>query len=199
MGIYRRPSGVYWLTLTVHGKQIWEPCRTHNKKRAQQILAIRSAEIAQGRYHRLVATKSPLLSAWADDFLATIREPSTKKRYSSSVKHLKAFFQKARLAEITPRDIELFKKQRLGEGIRTATVNRYLAVCRRMLKLATQQRIIGETPFSGGEFLEERKQRRLPHILTWKEQGRLLSVAPPRVRMLVVLGSETGMRTQEML
>src|ERR1017187_4021028 len=84
MGIYRRPSGVYWLTLTVHGKQIWEPCRTHNKKQAQKILAIRSAEISQGRYHRLVATKSPLLSAWADDFLATIREPSTKKRYSSS-------------------------------------------------------------------------------------------------------------------
>ena len=177
---------------------MFESCGTHNKKRAQQILAIRCAEIAQGR-HRIIPAKSPLLSVWADDFLATVREPSTKKRYSSSAKHLKAFFQKARLAEITPRDIELFKKQRLGEGIRTATVNRDLAVCRRMLKLATQQRIIGENPFAGGEFLEERKERRLPHILTWKEQDRLLAVAPPRVRMLIVLGSETGMRTQEML
>ena len=72
-------------------------------------------------------------------------------------------------------------------------------MCRRMLKLATQQRLTGETPFTGGEFLEERKQRRLPHILTWKEQNRLLAVASPRVRMLVVLGSESGMRTQEML
>jgi hypothetical protein len=26
MGIYRRFSGVYWLSLTVHGKQVFESC-----------------------------------------------------------------------------------------------------------------------------------------------------------------------------
>jgi integrase len=199
MGIYRRFSGVYWLSLTVHGKQVFESCGTHSKKLAKTIFAIRQAEIVQGRYHPLVATKSPLLSVWSEEFLGTVRDLSTKRRYFSSIQHLKAFFQKARLSEITPRDIEHFKKQRLGTGVRSATVNRDLAVLRRMLKLATQQRLIAETPFTGVEFLEERKQRRLPYVLTWKDQDRLLAVAPPRIRIFVVLGTETGMRTGEML
>jgi integrase len=187
------------MTYTAHGKQHFEACHTHNKRLAAKMLAIRQAEIAQGRYHHLVATKSPFLSVWSEEFLSTVRDVSTKRRYFSSIQHLKGFFQKARLAEITPRDIEHFKRQRLNEGVRSATVNRDLAVLRRMLKLATQQRLIAETPFTGVEFLEERKQRRLPHVLTWEEQDRLLAVAPPRIRVFVVLATETGMRTGEML
>ena len=198
LGLYRRFSGMYWMSYTIAGKQHHESTGTHDKKLATKIVLVRSAEIAQGR-HRIVPAKSPLLSTWSDDFLDSIPEPSTRKRYTSSVKHLKSVFPKARLAEITPRGIELFKQYRLGTAIRTATVNRDLAVLRRMLKLATQQRLIGETPFTGGEFLEERKQRRRPHILTWNEQTRLLAVAPPRIRMLVTLGTESGLRTQEML
>jgi integrase len=188
---------MFWLSLTVHGRQVFESCGTHCKKLAQKIFAIRSAEILQGRYHHLVATKSPLLSVWSDEFLSTVRNLSTKKRYFSSIQHLKEFFPKARLAEITSRDIEHFKKQRLASEVRSATVNRDLAVLRRMLKLATQQHFIAEIPFIG--FLEEKKSRRLPHVLTWVEQERLLAAAPPRIRILVVLGTETGMRTGEML
>ena len=197
LGIYRRKSGMYWLSLTVHGKQVFESCGTRSKKLAQKIFAIRSAEISQGRYHHLVATKSPLFSVWSEEFLGTIRNLSTKRRYFSSIQHLKAFFPKARLAEITSRDIEHFKKQRFSTEVRSATINRDLAVLRRTLKLATPQCLLAETPFIG--FLEERKQRRLPHVLTWEEQERLLAVAPPRIRILVVLGTETGMRTGEML
>jgi integrase len=115
---------------------------------------------------------------------------------SSSIRNLVSYFQKARISEITPRDIELFKKQRLSSGARPATVNRELAVCRRMLKLAFQQRLITENPFI--QLLEERRGRRLPHILTWVEQEKLLAVAPPRIRLEVVMGPETGVRTREM-
>ncbi len=36
-------------------------------------------------------------------------------------------------------------------------------------------------------------------MVTWEEQEKILAVAPPRVRVLRVLGVETGMRTGEML
>jgi integrase len=190
---------MWWMSFTLHGRQRYESCHTSSRREAQKVLQARLGEIAQGRYHAPVSTKSPLLSAWSDEFLKTIADENTKRRYKSSIGNLKAYFGKARLAEVTPRDLELFKQQRLSGGVRAATVNRDLAVCRRMLKLALQQRMISESPFTDGvELLEERKNRRQPHILSWEQQKNLLAVAPPRIRLEVVLGTETGMRTGEM-
>jgi integrase len=67
-------------------------------------------------------------------------------------------------------------------------------VLRRMLKLAALQRLIGHNPMSEVEFLEERKGRRQAHILTFDEQAWLTNVAPPHIRMLTVLLTETGLR-----
>ena len=78
--------------------------------------------------------------------------------------------------------------------MKSATVNRDLAVLRRMLNLAKKRRLIGQNPFAEVEFLEERQLRRLPHILRFDEQARLLAVARPHLRMLIVLITETGLR-----
>jgi integrase len=76
-------------------------------------------------------------------------------------------------------------------------VNRDLAVLRRMLTLAKKRRLIGQNPFGEVEFLEERKQRRQPHILTFEDQERLLAVAAPRLRVLIMLLTETGLRVNK--
>jgi integrase len=64
-----------------------------------------------------------------------------------------------------------------------------------MMRLARRRRYICESPFADVEFLEERKQRRRPHILTFEEEDRVLSAAPPHIRTLAVLILETGMRS----
>jgi integrase len=46
------------------------------------------------------------------------------------------------------------------------------------------------------DFLEERKQRRRPHILTFEEEDRVLAAAVPHIRALAVLILETGMRSR---
>lgn len=51
----------------------------------------------------------------------------------------------------------------------------------------------------GKFFANEYRDRRKPHILTLDEEKRLLAIARPRIRALIVLGVETGMRTGEML
>ena len=45
-------------------------------------------------------------------------------------------------------------------------------------------------------FLEECKQRRRPHILTFEEEDRVLAAAAPHIRPLAVLILETGMRSR---
>jgi integrase len=63
-----------------------------------------------------------------------------------------------------------------------------------------RERCLARSPFDRTKFfLNESRDRRKPHILSWDEQKKLLAVASPRLRVLIVLGVETGMRTGEML
>jgi integrase len=101
-----------------------------------------------------------------------------------------------KLSDITASAIEDFKEKRLSQGVRTATINRDLAVLHRMMKLAERKMLINETPFRDVDFFEERKQRRRPHILTFEEEDRMLAAAAPHIRALAVLILETGMRSR---
>jgi integrase len=81
-------------------------------------------------------------------------------------------------------------------GTRAATVNRDLAVLRHQLKIASKRRLVSMDLPASIEMLEERKERRQPHILNFDEEERLLAVAPDHIRMLVILILETGLRSR---
>jgi len=91
--------------------------------------------------------------------------------------------------------IEEFKAARLLFKVRAATVNRDLAVLRRMLGIAERKRLIRFPPFREIEMLEERKERRQPHILTFDEEKGLLATAADHIRALAILILETGLRS----
>lgn len=57
-----------------------------------------------------------------------------------------------------------------------------------------RRRLITSNPFREVEMLEERKERRQPHILTFEEE-RLLKVAPDAIRILAILIPDPGLRS----
>ena len=59
--------------------------------------------------------------------------------------------------------------------------------------LAECKQLIARNPFAQIDFLKQANPR-LPHIVTFEEEERILSVAVPYIRLLVVLILETGMR-----
>ena len=193
--LYRRGKNKNWtIGYTVNRKQILEATGTSNKRVARKILDLRLAEIIEGRF-RLPKSNPPRLEQFSREFLDSIRHENTKKRYSSSVANLEADFRDIRLSDISPERIDEFKEARLADKVRAATVNRDLAVLRRMLKIAERKRFITFSPFREVEMLEERKERRQPHILTFKEEEKLLAVAPDNIRALAVLILDTGLRS----
>jgi integrase len=204
MGLYRRTvrgkngklrkSRIWSMDYMLDGKQHCESTKTTNKRVAQRIFDLRVAEIIEGRF-RLPKSDAPRFKQFSQQFLDSIRNESTRKRYKSSVTNLLSHFGDIRLSEITPERIEDFKEARLKETVRAATVNRDLAVLRRMLKIAERKRLINTTPFREVEMLEERKERRQPHILTFDEEEKLLSTAAEHVRVLAILILETGLRS----
>jgi integrase len=64
-----------------------------------------------------------------------------------------------------------------------------------MLKIAERKRLIMSNPFREVEMLEERKERRQPHILTFDEEKRLLAAASEHIQVLAILILETGLRS----
>ncbi len=194
MGLYKR-GGVWWMTAMVDGRQICKSTGTSNKRLAQKILDLRKAEIIEGRFC-LRASNAPRLEAFARDFADSIPHPSTKKRYKSSIASLVAHFGDVPVSRITIEGIEGFKATRLAAKVRAATVNRDLAVVRRILKFGAKRRFVAANLFREIEMLEEQKERRLPHILTFDEEKKLLATAPDHIHALVTLILETGLRSR---
>lgn len=178
---------------------MWESSHSTSKRFAERLLAIRQAEVTQSRYDLLKTC--PRLKEWAERYLESVQHLNTRKRYACSKNNLASFFrEEAQLVHISAARISEFKRFRRDSGAKNATINRDLRFLAQILKEAERQRYIARSPFDLGQFFQnESKDRRKPHILTWDEQEKLLSVASPRLRLLVVLGVETGMRTGEML
>src|SRR5882762_9436427 len=185
MGIYLRGK-TWWISYFVGGRQRFESSRSTKKRNARQLLEIRKGAAREGRL-RLTKSKAPRFDEYAQSFLLTVQHPNTQKRYRSSVHNLAACFGNVKLSDISAGSIEDFKEKRLSTGVRTATINRDLAVLHRMMKLAERKLLINESPFRDVDFLEERKQRRRPHILTFEEEDRVLAAAAPHIRALAVL------------
>lgn len=191
--MYKR-GRIWWITYRDDaGRYRCESSGTTNRRIAQKLEDMRKGAVVEGRL-ALPRSNPPSLELWSSRFLESIQNPVTKNRYGTSVRALLSYFRNARLSQITADRIDEFKGARLRKGVRSATVNRDLAVLRRMLKLAARDRLIAQTPFAEVEFLEEKKQRRQPHILTFEEEKRLVGVASPRMRALVALIVETGLR-----
>jgi hypothetical protein len=191
--LYKR-GRVWWMAYVADGTQHCESTRENNRRLGQQKLNIRLAEIAQGNFN-LLKKNSPSLSDWSEQYLKSVQHESTRRRYSSSRANLVAFFGKeTKLAHINASRIEEFKRDRRVGKLKAASLNRDLRFLSQILKQAEQERYIARNPFNSGKFfLNESRERRKPYILSWVEQEKLLAVAPPRIRVLTVLGVETGM------
>jgi integrase len=184
----------------VDGKQHCESTGETNRRLAAEKLDVRRAEVVQGNFN-LLKKHAPALGEWSKDYLDSVQHDNTRRRYASSRANLISFFgESTKVPHISAARIEEFRRARREAGVKNATVNRDLRFLAQTLKQAERERYIARSPFDLGKFFQnESKERRKPHILTWEEQEKLLAVAPPRIRVLTVLGVETGMRTGEML
>jgi integrase len=181
------------MAATVAGRQICKSTRTPNKRLARQLLARWETEVFERRFH-LPKSSSPKFEDWSDTFLKTVPHPNTRRRYGSSIGKLKAKFSNARLSDISAEAIDEYKEKRLAEGVEAATINHDLRVLRRMLRVAERKGLISYNPFHTVEPLKQQHPHQ-PHIVTFEEEEKILAVAAPHIRALVVLILWTGLRS----
>jgi integrase len=119
-------------------------------------------------------------------------------RDEQMLRSLTAFFGKERqLREILPADIEGFKLYRRKE-VSGSTVNRELALLKRMFNLATAwDDYLGSNPVKKVKFFQEINQGN--RVLSAEEENKLLSFATPYIQDIVIFALHTGLRIGEIL
>jgi len=100
------------------------------------------------------------------------------------------------LHEVTPLEIEKFKLSKLKEGITKSTVNRYLAILKRMFNIAIDWGYAEENPVNRIKFYSE-KDNLKERILIKEEEDRLLESSSEHLKPIIVVALNTGMRRSE--
>jgi integrase len=112
--------------------------------------------------------------------------------------NLKPFFGKFKLNDISPRHIEKYRAERLEAGVTKTTVNRELALMKKMFNLAIDWELTNSNPVKKIKFFSE-KDNQKERILTKKEEDTLLKICPEYLRSILIVALHTGMRKSEIL
>ena len=205
---YRDRDGTRRLEST--GTIDWQEAQTRLRERLQardeNVLAlVRRGQ--QLRFHE-----------WADFFLEHYSRPPLRSRKThaanqNALKHLKPVFGVQTLSAIGAEDVEGYLRWRLRQQkrvktragyrelglLKPATVHQEFRVLRRVLNVAAKKKFVAVNPCNSVEFPVTVQGLFRPHYLPWSEQQRIELHAPPYLRNLIRIITETGLRVYKEL
>ncbi len=211
MGLISKPgSRYYWINIKVGHKRIFESTRTENKKKAQEILSIRHAELlsektmAAGRSEpqklkEKKETKPYTFNELANQYLDWVNgRQRSYSRKKSVVKKLKERFGNMELNDFNYRTLEAFQTDCIRNDFKPAYVNKIITVFKHMFTKALDWEMITEETLKKVRKVKLLKGevKRLRY-LSEEEAERLVFNCEPYLKPVVVCALNTGMRKSE--
>jgi len=168
-----------------------------SKWAARRLYELRKTQVREGRWFPARRQRAALF----DDLLreyrkAKEREGKEVQRGEYGYQRLREAFGGRRADAIAPRDVEVFR-DRLMETLAPASVVRHLTLLRAILNRAIRDGRLATLPTRGVKWPKENNRR--VRCLGDDEERRLMRKLPARLRPLVVLALNTGMRRGELL
>ena len=207
MGLIRKPnSKFWWINLKVGHKRIFESTKTENKKKAQEILSIRHAELLGGISHpaanepqEVKETKAYTFSELAEEYLkyASGRLKSYG-RLISFTKKLMETFGDIKLIDFNSKIIENMQTNIINKGQSISYANRLVAALKSMMAKALDWDMITEDDLKRIRKAKQLKGeiKRLRY-LSDEEAERLISNCESYLKPIVIMALNTGMRRGE--
>ena len=194
----------YWYArITVNGKEKWISLGADGmvtKTAAQRKINEIERQVRLGQLD-MIEAKIPTLLEFSEEYeeyiehIQNVIRKRSWQRDKECLQNVKAFFPNRKLSEITPGDIDEYKRVRLF-SVKPATVDRELAVLRHLFNLAERwKRFFGKNPVSTSGLLHPNNQ--VERILTPEEEERLLQHCNPYLAPIVITALNTGMRKME--
>jgi excisionase family DNA binding protein len=184
------------------GRRIRELVK-HAQSRSDALMYLqkRVSEAFSSRHGLPLKGQEPAFSELADLYLenyAKANKRTWKNDFSQLEGHLKPFFGASRLQCISPLQIERYRAQRLNSGASRASVNREMALMKKMFNLAIDWSMTDSNPVRKVRFFSE-KDNLKERILTREEEARLFQAATGHLKPILTVALNTGMRLGEIL
>jgi site-specific recombinase XerD len=193
--VYQHNS--YYAVFSVKRKKKWIKIGRVDKKEARKVLKHLEVQYIKGKFDINDLTDSILY-----DFLEEYLEYSkTNKAFSTYIREkeiagiLKSHFGNVIIKSIDTKSIENYKSNRVGKGLKPATINRELTMVRFMLKKANDWHYLDKIPKVS--FLKLTKNP--IKFLSIIEIERLLEHSSVWLKPILIVLRNTGMRIGELL
>jgi integrase len=196
--VYKRESSkFYWIVYRVDGKRYRETTGTTNKRLADQCLASREGDIAQGKFKLANQRLSPTFKDFSQEYLEWARANKRSwDRDEIMVRNLMDDFGHLKLASLKPKQVEKFKIRRSAE-VEKSTTNREVSLLKRIVNLAVEWQLIESNPIAKVKKFKEPPPSEF--FLTQAEAKRLVDACTEPFRWIVITALHTGMRRNEIL
>jgi integrase len=200
-GLYKRgKQGIWHIDKCVKGYgRFLESTGTSNLKEAEQYLIRRLEEMRKASVYGIRPERT--FRQAATKILLDYQHKRSVGRYAQSLKALDPVIGDLPLRQVHQGTLDEFIQSRRKQGIKANTINRDLAVVRRILNLAARlwRDEYGLTWLETAPLLQmlDCDDARKPYPLSWEEQARLFERLPDHLREMVLFKVNTGLREQE--
>ena len=192
-------GGVWHIDKRIKGfGRLSESCRTTDLKEAERFLTHRLEEIRLSEVYGVRPTRT--FEQAAVKYIEDYQSKRSIERDVIALKIVMPYIGKLPLDRVHNDALVKFKQDRRKAGRMAGTINKELAVVRRILNLAARvwRHPNGQTWLPAPPLLEmERGPARRPYPISWEEQGRLFRELPAHLERIALFAVNTGCRSGE--
>lgn len=195
--IYKRGE-IYWIKYYRNGKPYRESSHSDMITKAQKLLKKREGEIADGKLPGVYFDKVTF-DELAEDVLHDyqIEERDTINKAKRSIRYLKEYFGNMKAVDITTATVSGYIVKRKERGLSNASINRELAILKKMFHLAAQGTPPKVSMIPYFKMLPEKNVRK--GFFEYDEYVAVRDNADEDFRPVVIFGYHTGCRISEIL
>lgn len=200
-GIYKR-GRIYWIRYAgLDGKMCFESTYSDKYKIAEGLHSKRKQEIREGKQPEPIKKISNVLfKDVAKEYLAFVKMQRSFESKKYFVKALLDAFGNLPLRQFNARLIEQYQSDKMTLGKKPATINRHIATLKHIFTKALDWEMVEEFAWKKVRKVKllEENNRRLRY-LSIEECQRLIECCGPRLKPIVIMALNTGMRKGEIL
>lgn len=189
----------WYIDYTTQQKERIQKVVPHATSKSQALQTLKEVILADLEKNDYEEKRFTSFTAMSQHYLETYAV--SKRSYQTDefrLRKLKEFFKDKELRKIKPSMIREYVAMRLKEGKTESTVNRELALLKKMFSLAIEDGYLEENPAKKIKKFSEYDTER-DRVLSEEEEKRLLSELPDRVKPVVIVALHTGLRLSEVL